>query len=37
MPDQPNFLRGPTWVEWIVIAGVALVTYLAFFDPQFFE
>ena len=37
MSNRPNFFRGPTWVEWIVIVGVALVAYFAFFGPEFFE
>jgi hypothetical protein len=34
---KSDFLRWPTWPEWVVIAGVALVVYLAFFGPIFIE
>jgi hypothetical protein len=37
MSKRSNFLRGPTWVEWIVIVGVALVAYMLFFAPIVIE
>jgi hypothetical protein len=34
---KSDFLRWPTWVEWVVIAGIVLVTYFAFFGPNLIE
>ena len=34
---KSDFLRWPTWPEWLVIAGIALVAYFGLFGPDLIE